>query len=128
MYFGESGRGLPTRLKEHKADLRHHRTSNALVMHAERTDHLPNWAGATVVHTGLSKLGRRAVEAAYITAEENIFFFFFFSAERRARRATRGRSVVFRECFGEKQCNHSEIYYHRACKLAPFQNTFSSSS
>ena len=72
MYFGESGRGLPTRLKEHKADLRHHRVSNALVIHAERTDHLPNWAGATAMHTGLTKIQRRAVEEAYITVEENI--------------------------------------------------------
>ena len=72
MYYGESGRGLPTRLKEHKADLRHNRTSNALVIHAERTDHLPKWAGASVIHSGLSKIERRAIEAAYITTEENI--------------------------------------------------------
>ena len=71
-YFGESGRGLQTRLKEHKADLRHHRVSNAMVIHAERTDHLPNWTGAAVMHTNFSKLERRAVEAAYITVEENV--------------------------------------------------------
>lgn len=71
-YFGESGRGLPTRLKEHKADMRHHRTSNALVIHAESTDHLPNWAGATVMHSGHDKMKRRAIEAAYITMGDNI--------------------------------------------------------
>ena len=71
-YFGESGRGLQTRLKEHRADFRHHRISNALVIHAERTDHLPNWAGATVLHSNLSKMERRAIESAYITAEENV--------------------------------------------------------
>ena len=71
-YYGESGRGLATRLKEHKADLRHHRTSNALVIHAEHTDHLPNWAEASALHSGHSKLERRAIEAAYITAEENM--------------------------------------------------------
>ena len=71
-YFGESGRGLPTRLKEHKADMRHHRTSNALVIHAERTDHLPNWSEASVLHKNFSKLSRRAVEAAYITVEKNV--------------------------------------------------------
>ena len=71
-YFGETGRGLSTRLKEHQADLRHHRVSNALVVHAERTDHLPDWKGATVLHNNLSRTERRAVEAAYITTEENI--------------------------------------------------------
>ena len=71
-YFGESGRGFRTRIKEHKADLRHHRLSNAMVIHAERTDHLPDWASASVIHTDFSKFERRAVEAAYIAVEDNI--------------------------------------------------------
>ena len=71
-YFGEAGRGLQTRLKEHRADVRHHRTSNALVIHAEHSGHLPNWGGAGVLHSNLEKSERRAIEAAYITVEENI--------------------------------------------------------
>ena len=71
-YFGESGRGLQTRLKEHKADVRHHRISNALVIHAERSDHLPDWGGAGVLHSSIDKTARRAIEAAYITVEDNI--------------------------------------------------------
>ena len=72
MYFGESGRGLTTRLKEHQADLRHHRLSNALVVHAEQTDHLPNWDEASALHTGFSNLERRAIEAAYIATQDNL--------------------------------------------------------
>ena len=76
-YFGESGRGLPTRLKEHKADMRHHRISNALVIHVDSTDHLPDWNGAAVIHRDLSKLERRAIKAAYITVSENVFLFMY---------------------------------------------------
>ena len=72
VYYGESGRGLPTRLKEHKADLRHHRLSNALVAHAERTDHLPNWTRAAVVHKNLTRQARRTIEAAYVTVEDTL--------------------------------------------------------
>ena len=57
---------------EHKADTRHHRTSNALVIHAEQTDHLPSWSEASVIHRNLSELERRAVETACITVEENV--------------------------------------------------------
>ena len=42
-YIGESGKGYSTRLKQHKADVRHHRTSNAIVMHIDEKGHLPNW-------------------------------------------------------------------------------------
>ena len=50
----------------------HHRISNALAIHAENTDHLPDWKEAAVIHRDLSRMERRAIEAAYITASENI--------------------------------------------------------
>ncbi|MPD03976.1 hypothetical protein E2C01_099638 [Portunus trituberculatus] len=60
---------MDKRLKEHKNDLRNHRTTNSLVVHAEKYNHLPNWEQVTAVHTGLDKK-RKLVEAAYIASRE----------------------------------------------------------
>ena len=69
-YFGETGRGLKTRVQEHRNDLRNHRTSKALVIHADRHGHLPKWDEATPVHTNLTRIQRWLVEAAYISTED----------------------------------------------------------
>ncbi|XP_069977506.1 uncharacterized protein [Penaeus vannamei] len=45
-YFGETGRGFNTRIYEHRADVRHHRTSNAMVVYVDESGHLPNWKEA----------------------------------------------------------------------------------
>ena len=65
-YYGETARGMEKRMKEHKSDLRHHRTTNSLVLHAEEFDHLPDWEHVEALHTGLNKRKRKLVEAAYI--------------------------------------------------------------
>ena len=70
-YFGETGRGLEIRLKEHKADMRHHRKTNALVCHAEEKDHLPEWKNVKILKKDITKEQRKAVEAAYITKNKN---------------------------------------------------------
>ena len=71
-YFGETGRGIEQRIKEHKADLRYHRTTNSFVMHVDTDSHLPDWGRAETLHCGLNKRNRRALEAAYIITEDNI--------------------------------------------------------
>ena len=71
-YFGETCRGLPTRLKEHKADVRHHRHTSALVAHIDEVGHLPKWDGAEVMRKGLTKKQRKVVESLYVTTKENI--------------------------------------------------------
>ena len=69
-YFGETGRGLEARIKEHRSDLRNHKTSNAMVLHADQEGHLPNWNGAQVIHSDLKKTQRKLIEAAYILTEQ----------------------------------------------------------
>ena len=69
-YVGETGRGLKTRLAEHKRDVREHRMSNAMVLHMEESDHLPRWEGASVLRQCENKQMRRAVEAAHIRLDE----------------------------------------------------------
>ena len=71
-YYGETGRGLRTRVNEHKNDFRHHRLSNAMVVHSEKEGHLPRWKDATIIHQGLTKSKRKAMEAAIIATSPNI--------------------------------------------------------
>ena len=56
--------GLTTRVREHRADLRYHRASNAFVAHVDQAGHLPDWTSATSVKIGLTKVQRRILEAA----------------------------------------------------------------
>ena len=70
-YFGETGRGLVTRVNEHKADFRYHRTTNAMVVHSLKDGHLPRWKDATILHQGLAKTKRKAIEAAIIATSIN---------------------------------------------------------
>ena len=46
--------------------------SNAMVVHSEKEGHLPRWRDATIVHQGLSKTKRKALEAAVIATAPNI--------------------------------------------------------
>ena len=71
-YIGESSRGIDTRLSEHKNDIRHHRTSNSLVLHIDSHDHLPNWQGVEILQKGLNKSLRKTAEAAYISINKTI--------------------------------------------------------
>ena len=71
-YYGESHRGLEKRIKEHRADVRYHRLTNALVTHIDDKGHLPKWEQAEVLEKGLSKQQRKVIEALYITINNNI--------------------------------------------------------
>ena len=71
-YIGETGRGLDTRLKEHKRDVRNHNRSNALVLHIEKCQNLPNWNSAHVIEKGMSKSVRKALEAAHICFQDTV--------------------------------------------------------
>ncbi|XP_069982210.1 uncharacterized protein [Penaeus vannamei] len=71
-YFGETGRGFNTRVNEHRADVLHHRTSNAMVIHVDEAGHLPNWKEAGIIHEGLSKHRRIVMEAVYIVTERHM--------------------------------------------------------
>ena len=71
-YIGETGRGLKTRLQEHKRDVRDHNRSNALVLHIEKCQHLPAWGRAEVIEKGMTKSVRKAVEAAHIGLQDTV--------------------------------------------------------
>jgi len=71
-YIGETGRGLKTRISEHKLDVRDHKMSNAIVIHVEESNHLPRWDGASIMESGMSKPRRKALESAHILVENTI--------------------------------------------------------
>lgn len=57
-----------TRLKEHKADIKHYRVSSALVNYkVDDKGHLPKWDEAKVLKSNITKQQRKAVEFLYIT-------------------------------------------------------------
>ena len=70
-YFGETGRSLDIRLKEHRRDLQHLQPTNAIVSHLEKTGHLPKLQEAKPLHKGLHKTSRKALEAAHIACQVN---------------------------------------------------------
>ena len=71
-YVGETGRGLETRMKEHKRDLRNNMEHSAFVIHAEKTSHLPNFARAGILASCKNRDNRKATEAAFIAVSDTI--------------------------------------------------------
>ena len=61
---------VPKRLQEHKNDLRNHKMSKAIVIHADHEGHLPKWDVAKALHSNLTKMQRWQIEAAYISTED----------------------------------------------------------
>ena len=88
-YIGETGRGLTTRLKEHKRDVRNFDTKNALGPHIEQCGSLPNWTRAEVIEQGNTKSVRKAMEAAHILVHDviNVKSGFFTWAKIEAKMA-----------------------------------------
>ena len=41
--------------KEHKSDVRHHRSSNAFVQHVNEAGHLPGWKGTSILCKRVTK-------------------------------------------------------------------------
>ena len=72
-YVGETGRGIDVRLREHKRDMRNDMDHSAFVLHARKTNHLPNWGGASAIPASCrSRQNGKATEAAYIATCETI--------------------------------------------------------
>ena len=65
-YVGETGRGVKTRVREHKSDVKFHRTSNAIVVHIDECQHLPKWEETRLLEKNMTKRKRKILEAAHI--------------------------------------------------------------
>lgn len=71
-YYGETKKTLKDRMNQHRADVRHHRTSNSLVVHIEKCGKLPDWTNSTILASDLKRSERRAIESAYIQTSKNM--------------------------------------------------------
>ena len=65
-YFGETGRGLSVRLKEHQRDYGNMSNKNVLVKHSFQENHRINWRDATILYRDNNVGNRRLVEGACI--------------------------------------------------------------
>ena len=68
-YYGETGRSLKVRLKEHKHDLRHQRPKT-IVKHSHECGALPDWDNAGSIKENINKQTRIAIEAAVLEVKE----------------------------------------------------------
>ena len=93
-YYGQTSRGLKTRLGEHKNDFRKGNEQSPFLRHAWDTDHPPGWTKAVVVHAGIaSKTKRLYLESALIRANKN-----FNSGRRQSADFKIGRIVAQATC------------------------------
>ena len=65
-YFGETGRGLDIRIKEHQRAYRLMNDNSVLVKHSWEKDHKINWEGAKLIFKCSNVSERRVVEGALI--------------------------------------------------------------
>ena len=66
-YFGESGRGLETRLAEHRRAYDQHANNSAIVGHAFNNDHRMNWKNSNIIFKSNNVHIRRLIEGAAIS-------------------------------------------------------------
>ena len=64
--MGETGRGIDIMPKEHPSDITFHRVSNAIVLHIEKHNHLPDWDRARILEKNVNKQTRKTLEGAHI--------------------------------------------------------------
>ena len=71
-YFGETGRGLEVRLKEHQRAYKDMADNSALVKHSWKNDHQINWNGASILYKNKNVGNRRLVEGAFINIGDSM--------------------------------------------------------
>ena len=71
-YLGETSRGYSTREAEHRRALRNGDESNAFVVHAARTGHLPAWRNHSIQASGIPRHRRLVLESALIATRANL--------------------------------------------------------
>jgi hypothetical protein len=71
-YFGETFRGMQTRLKEHKYDMKNFNATNAMVNHRFEIGHTPDWKKTELIYNSDKPMRRKAFESVCISNFENI--------------------------------------------------------
>ena len=71
-YYGETGRTLEQRIKEHKRDVRNGNTNNAMFVHIMNKSHSINWNSAKLIYKCSDYYKRRIVESTMINSFPNM--------------------------------------------------------
>ena len=72
-YFGETGRGLPTRLREHKGYVRNNNKTKAVYKHSKNSNpnHILDFDAARILYQSGQWYNRRVVESTFILTRDN---------------------------------------------------------
>ena len=70
-YYGETGRELKTRIKEHKRDVRNANENNAVFLHIRNEAHIIDWDSNKLLYKSTDFIKRRIVESALIKHKDN---------------------------------------------------------
>lgn len=62
IYLGQSGRDLPTRIREHKNAVRYAQTNSAVFNHVNNMNHTINWTEANLLYKSHCSFRRKIVE------------------------------------------------------------------
>ena len=71
-YIGQSGKGIATRIKQHKYSVRTGQMSNALFLHMNNFNHAINWVGSDVLLYCNNIIKRNIIESALIKNGNNL--------------------------------------------------------
>ena len=66
VYWGQTGRDLPTRLKEHKCSIRYAQDSSAVFLHSSKMNHRIDWKNAAIIFNSHCSFRRKIVESSLI--------------------------------------------------------------
>lgn len=70
-YIGQTGKDLPTRIKQHKYSVRTGQVSNALFVHLRDMNHCIDWSNASSMFPCNNLLNRNIVESSFIKQSDN---------------------------------------------------------
>ena len=71
VYWGQTGRDLSTRLKEHRNSIRYAQDSSAVFLHTSQLDHQMDWRNASLVFKSHCSYRRKIVESSLIKYSSN---------------------------------------------------------
>ena len=71
VYYGETGRGLDTRIREHKLAVRRGDRNNAMFRHSFEARHDIDWNNASIIYPSSSHYDRLVFESACIISQPN---------------------------------------------------------
>ena len=71
VYWGQTGRDLSTRLKEHKNSIRYGQENSAVFLHTSTKNHRIDWSNAAIIFKSHCNFKRKIIESSFIKHHPN---------------------------------------------------------